>query len=280
MEPAAPLTLALGSTFETRWTDITRTKSAALSPPRNRAAPDVPVFVLEFLLGKYCASSDEVAIQMGMQVVNDKPLNSPSADVSLLPAGPGTDRPWYKNDLNNFGPRVGVSFRLDDKTVVRGGFGWSYNRIGIGSAVNDFENNMTPSVDYRQTSLATLQSFTGLAPITARSFGAEEARALSSGRHKIAVRAAGNFRLTGSVKELHSAFSNLVSNAVRYTPEHGEIEIGCDGVRRVLLLDVGEYGHALGADRLPVAEQRAGVALDQPLLGEAQQTVGTRECEH
>ena len=25
----------------TRWTDMTRTKSAALSPPRNRAAPEV-----------------------------------------------------------------------------------------------------------------------------------------------------------------------------------------------------------------------------------------------
>src|ERR1019366_6518739 len=36
----------------------------------------VPVFVLEFLLGKYCASSDEVAIQMGLQVVNDTLANN------------------------------------------------------------------------------------------------------------------------------------------------------------------------------------------------------------
>ena len=36
-----------------------------------KVGANVPVFVLEFLLGKYCASSDEVAIQMGMQVVND-----------------------------------------------------------------------------------------------------------------------------------------------------------------------------------------------------------------
>ena len=32
---------------------------------------NVPVFVLEYLLGKNCASSDEMAIQMGLQVVND-----------------------------------------------------------------------------------------------------------------------------------------------------------------------------------------------------------------
>src|SRR5215208_7828553 len=31
---------------------------------------NVPVFVLEYLLGKYCASSDEVAIRMGLDVVN------------------------------------------------------------------------------------------------------------------------------------------------------------------------------------------------------------------
>ncbi|MCF8143717.1 MAG: protease Lon-related BREX system protein BrxL [Deltaproteobacteria bacterium] len=35
-----------------------------------KVGANVPVFVLEFLLGKYCASSDEMAIQMGLQVVN------------------------------------------------------------------------------------------------------------------------------------------------------------------------------------------------------------------
>jgi ATP-dependent Lon protease len=37
---------------------------------RVKVGANVPVFVLEFLLGKYCASSDEMAIQMGLQVVN------------------------------------------------------------------------------------------------------------------------------------------------------------------------------------------------------------------
>ncbi|MBS7811518.1 protease Lon-related BREX system protein BrxL [Roseococcus pinisoli] len=37
---------------------------------RVKVGANVPVFVLEFLLGKYCASSDELAIQMGLQVVN------------------------------------------------------------------------------------------------------------------------------------------------------------------------------------------------------------------
>ncbi len=36
-----------------------------------KVGANVPVFVLEYLLGKYCASSNETAIQMGLQVVNE-----------------------------------------------------------------------------------------------------------------------------------------------------------------------------------------------------------------
>ena len=36
-----------------------------------KVGANVPVFVLEYLLGKYCASSDEMAIQLGLQAVND-----------------------------------------------------------------------------------------------------------------------------------------------------------------------------------------------------------------
>lgn len=36
-----------------------------------KVGANVPAFVLEFLLGKYCASSDEMAIQLGLKVVNE-----------------------------------------------------------------------------------------------------------------------------------------------------------------------------------------------------------------
>jgi ATP-dependent Lon protease len=36
-----------------------------------KVGANVPVFVLEFLLGKYCASRDPMAIEMGLKVVND-----------------------------------------------------------------------------------------------------------------------------------------------------------------------------------------------------------------
>lgn len=41
-----------------------------------KVGANIPVFVLEFLLGKYCASSDAVAIRMGLQVVNDTLANN------------------------------------------------------------------------------------------------------------------------------------------------------------------------------------------------------------
>lgn len=50
-----------------------------------------------------------------------------------------------------------------------------------------------------------------------------EAQSLSNGRHHITLEADPNLALTGSMEELHSAFGNLVSNAIRYTPEGGEI---------------------------------------------------------
>ena len=50
-----------------------------------------------------------------------------------------------------------------------------------------------------------------------------DAKALSNGKHKITVDFDKHLNLTGAVDELLSALGNLVSNAVRYTPEGGEI---------------------------------------------------------
>ncbi len=51
---------------------------------------------------------------------------------------------------------------------------------------------------------------------------AEEGRALSAGKHEIVLTIDGP-DLKGNAEELRSAFTNLVTNAVRYTPEGGRI---------------------------------------------------------
>lgn len=51
-----------------------------------------------------------------------------------------------------------------------------------------------------------------------------EGQALSGGRHEVTLTVDGP-DIKGSPEELRSAFSNLVSNAVRYTPEGGRISV-------------------------------------------------------
>lgn len=52
-----------------------------------------------------------------------------------------------------------------------------------------------------------------------------DANALSLGKHEITLDAESNLDLIGALEELQSALSNLVSNAVRYTPTGGKIAI-------------------------------------------------------
>jgi two-component system phosphate regulon sensor histidine kinase PhoR len=52
-----------------------------------------------------------------------------------------------------------------------------------------------------------------------------QAEALSAGRHRISLQAAEGYDLIGAESEIASAFTNLASNAVRYTQEGGEIRL-------------------------------------------------------
>jgi two-component system phosphate regulon sensor histidine kinase PhoR len=54
---------------------------------------------------------------------------------------------------------------------------------------------------------------------------AEEARALSAGRHAITLKPGPPATLWGDEHELRSALANLASNAIRYTPKDGRITI-------------------------------------------------------
>src|SRR5690606_7552335 len=53
----------------------------------------------------------------------------------------------------------------------------------------------------------------------------KEAEALSHGRHEVVLEDSAGADLLGSAKDLYSAFSNLVSNAIRYTPTGGRVAI-------------------------------------------------------
>lgn len=53
-----------------------------------------------------------------------------------------------------------------------------------------------------------------------------DGQSLSAGKHVLKLELESAAKLQGNNAELRSAFSNLISNAVRYTPQNGEIVVG------------------------------------------------------
>jgi two-component system phosphate regulon sensor histidine kinase PhoR len=84
-----------------------------------------------------------------------------------------------------------------------------------------------------------------------------DARALSAGRHELTVAKPADVQIAGAQDELLSAVSNLVSNAVRYTPEGGRIEVGWrlrpDGAGELLVADTGP---GIAREHLPRLTER------------------------
>ena len=84
-----------------------------------------------------------------------------------------------------------------------------------------------------------------------------EIEALSSGRHRINLENTGPACLLGSARELRSAFGNLAGNAVRYSPDGGEIRLcwageGESGAR----FSVIDSGIGIAAEHLPRLTER------------------------
>jgi len=83
-----------------------------------------------------------------------------------------------------------------------------------------------------------------------------EALALGQNRHPVSVEDQAGVDLYGSHKELHSAFSNLVGNAVRYTAAGGTIDIRfrrdtAPGNHGGVVLEVSDSGYGIPAAHLP-----------------------------
>jgi two-component system phosphate regulon sensor histidine kinase PhoR len=83
-----------------------------------------------------------------------------------------------------------------------------------------------------------------------------EAEALSHGKHRVAVEDEGHVDLLGSPKDLHSAFSNLVSNAVRYTSEGGGITIRWRRTPTGAEYSVTDTGYGIPAEHLTRLTER------------------------
>ncbi|MFM7571370.1 MAG: phosphate regulon sensor histidine kinase PhoR [Betaproteobacteria bacterium] len=83
-----------------------------------------------------------------------------------------------------------------------------------------------------------------------------EARALSAGRHKISLEFDGPARLLAAPAEIESALRNLITNAVRYTPDGGSITVSWRARDDEGWLAVRDTGVGIAAEHMPRITER------------------------
>ena len=83
-----------------------------------------------------------------------------------------------------------------------------------------------------------------------------EAGALSAGRQRITLDAEPGIDLLGAESEIVSAFGNLVSNAVRYTPPGGEVRLIWRGSQNGAEFTVEDTGVGIEAEHIPRLTER------------------------
>jgi two-component system phosphate regulon sensor histidine kinase PhoR len=84
----------------------------------------------------------------------------------------------------------------------------------------------------------------------------EEALALSAGRHRIELGAQDPVLLLANAQELRSAFGNLVSNAVRYTPAGGDIRLSWRRRGEQAVFSVADSGPGIEPRHIPRLTER------------------------
>lgn len=83
-----------------------------------------------------------------------------------------------------------------------------------------------------------------------------DAQALSQGQHTVTLHMETNVNLLGSYNELMSAMSNLTSNAVRYTPPQGKIDIYWQMRGEEVVFSVQDNGIGIEPHHLPRLTER------------------------
>ena len=84
----------------------------------------------------------------------------------------------------------------------------------------------------------------------------EDADNLSSGRHRIAFKVDEALTVSGSETEIVSALANLVTNAIRYTPDGGTIDVTWQRIRDRAVFSVRDSGLGIPAEHIPRLTER------------------------
>jgi len=92
-------------------------------------------------------------------------------------------------------------------------------------------------------------------PDLARALAAE-AESLSRGKHRVSLDVASQVWLKGNLQEIRSALGNLVSNAVRYTPDGGAITLAWREQNGEGVFAVTDTGEGIAAEHIPRLTER------------------------
>lgn len=82
-----------------------------------------------------------------------------------------------------------------------------------------------------------------------------EAQALSNGQHEFSANIE-QVKIRGSYQEISSVLTNLLSNAVRYTPAGGLVNLSWTIVKNQPMLAISDNGHGIAAEHLPRLTER------------------------
>ena len=83
-----------------------------------------------------------------------------------------------------------------------------------------------------------------------------EAQALSGGKHRIVLDAEPGFDLLGAENEIASACGNLVTNAIRYTPDGGEVRLTWRATAEEAEFAVEDSGIGIAPEHIPRLTER------------------------
>jgi len=84
----------------------------------------------------------------------------------------------------------------------------------------------------------------------------EDADNLSNGRHRISFDVDEALTVSGSETEIVSALANLVTNAIRYTPDGGTIDVSWQRIRDRAVFSVRDSGLGIPAEHIPRLTER------------------------
>ncbi|OYU98685.1 MAG: phosphate regulon sensor histidine kinase PhoR [Burkholderiales bacterium PBB5] len=254
------------------WCNAVGADHLGLDPQRDRGQPltnllRVPAFVAYLQGGEwtepvtFSARGGELSLQVIVRAYGDGQKLVVSQDVTERLRAEAMRRDFVAN----------VSHEIRTPLTVLAGFVETMASLPLSTGergrVLTLMQQQTDRMQVLVSDLLTLAQLEGsprptadrwvpLQPLMARVVA--DARTLSAGRHQIHFQEAGpSLSLAGAEVELVSAVANLATNAVRYTPDGGQVHLGwhvrADGMAEI---DVRDSGIGISREHLPRLTER------------------------